>query len=269
MTEQVTPVEEVKDQTSEVEPGKEPVSQEPSDNVSDNGEKEPEEVKGKTYTSEQFDEAVSAKAEPLAQSMKDKELKEVYATITKHEQTIAELETKKDDEDVAVLYGEEKEELGEDGARKNREARTRQNANFKTYRAQAREVATQYKEVQEVKELAKKLGVSSMIGLADTLGAERRDSNATKDMFRIVLPEGKEIISEVNAGRKRLNEAETEKEYGHILKAIEAEYKSSGKTQRSFKPDPSTAGIGGGLDLSKLTGRQLLELAEKQEKKKK
>jgi len=211
-----------------------------------------EDEKVKPPKEETFEEAVQRVAKPLAQSMKDKELKPLQqkiADITKERDNWKLQATEKLINRKLARYAEEYDEKGDE---KKAEQLKAEDQEFK-------KLYLDYEKNQvEVNRLKPELEQK-----VNALGMVERNFSAREEIRSLLFPEDKDRIAKFKVYTDRLEQAENIKDFEIILEGIKQEVKSKSKP---FKPDSSKQGGGGGRDLSKLSPKELFILGQKKKK---
>lgn len=183
---------------------------------------EPEEVKPITFTTQaELDEYIKKAATPLAQSMKDKELKsawdEVQALKKESASLKRQMEYKADDSKLAKQEALELAQLGD---------------------------TEEVKELQDVRRDVIKIGRENKIRekeLADKeehLTSVELKQNAFEKALKLFLPEDKGFITEIEAFTNRLQEATTQREMDLIYSMEEARIKAKAEAPKPKRPKP-------------------------------
>jgi len=279
MTEQATTTQEL-DQTkvSEEEPKSAKVSEESESKASETKETEKPELK---YSEPDFLKAVEEETGKRAQSLKDKELKSIYAQMSERDKKITDLnrqlQTREDDKDLKAMFDADTEEQGEDKAKRTNEARTKFASRFREYQEKAeivKQASEAIKEIDLDEETAHELGfdapdiggkIKAIGKYADYLGGVERHQIAIQEALKLVLPKDKGLSSEVDSIVKRLEEADTPREFDLILKTVQREYEGKAKP---FKPDSGRSG-GGGQNFDEMSPREKIEEGLRRAQKKK
>ncbi len=183
------------------------------------------------------------KVKSLAQGMKDKELKTVYEQLRKAQGEKDALERKFIDRtEDSKLSKLEAAELAENG----------DTSEVRTLQEVRREVIAQGRAHRD-KEA--KLNVKE----AQLLEVGLRQ-NAFEKALKLFLPENKDFLSEINAFAQKLQEAKTEKEMELTYELEEEKRKAQAEEpEKRHKPDSGVPVTSGGVDKSKLSGRELIE----------
>ena len=237
-------VAELKKETEEQEASKEtePVSEE-----KETEEKETEEVEQViTFkTQEELDAHVNEKAKPLAQGMKDKELKPVYDELRQIKaDNVAlklQVEGRDDDSHLSRLEQAETKEWGSTA-----EVREIQDVRRDVVK-QGRE---QKSKEQELKDTASKL---------DLIG---RQQDAFEKALKLFLPENVEFISEIEDFASELSKAESQNEMDLLYERRETKMKAKAEAPskpKRTRPDGSIPSAAGGKDWSKASASEKVQ----------
>ncbi len=209
------------------------------------GEAEDKESKLKTYTETEFQKELTKRA----QAMKDKELVPVYAERDTLKDKISELESqiadKEIDRDLESIFKGDTEEYGEEQAKKRQDSLRKFSEHYKEYQAKSHIHA-------KLDEIAVKIGTrEKTVSIREAL-LDWRDKGFAFD---------------VNEVREKLEQATDPKTFEVVKNAIASELKAK-TDKKPFRPSPGRSGGGGGIDLKKLSGRELLNRGYAKEQKK-
>jgi len=209
-------------------------------------EKDTEPAKPEVKKEETFEERVNR----LAQSKADKAVKTYQKTtedLRKENETLkSQLNDRTWDRNIQSLFDEESESKGEDEATKRKAAR-------EDVKKQVLEYQQNKAYVDKTKpELEKRESVLNFV---------ERDQKAQNEIWKVIFPEDKAKIERVNALVKRFEKAQDLEDFEIILEGIKGELK--GKASPARKPDSGRNGGSGGVDLSKLSARELFVLGQK------
>ena len=247
ITEQVEPKEEQEELTTQVEsPSSEAKTEEPTE-VSEmpEGEKQEEAPKLSEESRQEVikDEYAKWQSKTLTPISKERDdLKKQVADLN------ARLEDKNDNKELDLLLKADIEELGEDEAKKLDAVRRKYTVSLKEYRDNKTKVEQSLKDNETI---------------AEKLGGIQRKQMATEKAYELLMPQDKTFRKQLDTIVEELEQAETPEHMERLLRLIVRE--RSGKT-KPFTPD-SGRNSSSGVDLTKLSGRELLELGEKQNKK--
>lgn len=185
-------------------------------------------------TQAELDALIQEKATPIAQGMKDKELKPFYDDLRAEKKKVRDLERQLEDKQdvagLALIEAKQRESWGE-----TEDVETFQEAVRKT-RQRERNVTRKEEDVQEI---------------ADNLTVTERRQSAFEKALNLFLPEDADFISKINAFADRLAEATTEKEMELLValeeKGIKTEAEAEPRKPKRTRPDsglPSASGEG-------------------------
>jgi len=222
-------------------------SVETSETEQDTSEKETEQTEEATPKPEKTEkpgkeepkeEPFDAKVKRLAQSIKDKELKPVYKELEDLRKQNKELTTqvteKTWDRNIANLFDEEKESLGEDEAAQKKAARE--------------SVKKQVLEFQQNQAYVKKMK-PELEAKETALGLVERDQKAREDIWKLLFPEDGKQVDQVAAVVKKFDKATDWDAYEMIFEGIKETIKSK---VPKYTPDSGRTGASG-KDTSKMS----------------
>ncbi len=196
-------------------------------------------------TQGELDEHVTEKAKPIAQGMKDKELKPVYDELrqTKADNVALKLqvEGRDDDSRLSRLEQAETKEWGS-------------TADVREIQDVRREVVKQGREQK-----SKEKELTDMASKLDLIG---RQQDAFEKALKLFLPENVEFISEIEDFAKELSEAESQKEMDLLYERREAKVKTKSEASQKPKrtrPDGGLPTASGGKDWSKASASDKVE----------
>ena len=179
---------------------------------------------------------------PIAQGMKDKELKTVYDDLQKFKRTNEALERRlshrDEDSKLSKLEAAETTELGD---------------------------TQEVRDIQEVRRDAIKMGrenkdkSQALETTASQLQEVERHQNAFEMALKLFLPENEEFLSNLESCVKELEGADTQKEMDLIVRLKEREMKKSEVRERKPTPDSGLPSAPGGVDLNKMSARDLIK----------
>lgn len=194
-------------------------------------------------------------APKLSEEAKQEIIKTEYAKwqsktlqpITKERDTLrkqvsdlnAKLEDKNDNKELDLLLKADTSELGEDEAKKLDAVRRKYTAGLKEYRDNKVKVADTLKENEAT---------------AERLGGIQRHQMAVEKAYGLLMPQDKAFSKQLDAIAEELEQAESPEHMERLLKVIARERQGKAKP---FTPD-SGRNSGSGVDLSKLSGKELI-----------
>jgi hypothetical protein len=246
----VQETEEIQDEATPIESVEAPADA--ADNSNEDGEKPdegkiPEDTRKKAKDKADVDEK-DPFFQAKVQSRADKLTKPIKEKLTLLEKENAELKQDKTFRaikfEIDSLYETEKEDLGEKKAeelKKAREVRAEAYKDLSTREANAKEVDSKMQ----------------------VLVAVERDQYVREELFKILVPDMPDVMKQIAAYSKQFKEVGNDKETAdRILAAIRE------KHQGKYKPAP-IGQHGGGIDTSKMSAMELIELGLKEQKQKK
>ncbi len=203
---------------------------EPEKEGGEGAEEEDEEAKAKAADEAnrkvEFEKKINAEASKLAQSLKDKELKPIYARISELEKERdgwrEKAEAKEDNADSALMFQADTEERGAEIAAKAHEARLKWRADFREHQVNSRKVQQMMRELDEK---------ATVLGRIE----KHQESRDEVNRLGVIDPD------EADALIKRLDEADNRREWRLILDAIKLE-RGTKSPKKGFKPSATPSG---------------------------
>jgi len=215
----------------------------------DTGKSDLKEDQESVETEETIEKRVNGIASRLAKSMTDKAMQKSESRIkeleTKLSDTTAQLNDKTWNTGINALFEEESEKDGEEKANKKKAARE--------------EIKKQVVDYQQNKAYVDKMK-PELEKRESILNLVQRDQKAMLEVHKLLFADDKAKIDQIQTYLKRFEKVYDEEDMQIMLDTIKAELKAKSAKKQTF--DSGKQG-GGGLDLSKLSARELLELGEK------
>ncbi len=236
--------------------GKETEVSEPSEDVKEPSS-EPTEAEKEEKETPEPEETFEAKVDRLAQSKADKSLVTLQQAneklTTERDEARVEANEKLWDRNNASLFGEDSEADNKDEAVVARR---------KTDREKVKAQVFEYQEnAAKVAKLKPELDAKET-----SLNDVERTHLVREKLWPLFFPEEKKDLSAYHDAFKRFDNANDPDDVEVILEGIRELLKGKAK---KFVPDSGNQGGGGAIDLTKLSGKQLLILGEKEKEKKK
>ncbi len=244
------------------------VSADKTSGKSDEGDTESGETE-KKEGQESGEETFENKVTSLAQKIADKSTQ----TITKQRDEAAKRVTKLQEElndkiftsENEKVFQDEKETLGEDDANKRKTHREHIETLNKDFRQRDTQVKAQMEKLgtANLDEVLESLKVSNLSEGIDKVSFNVRNNKIKEELWTLIFPEDKDKLNQYTKYLKKFDKAHDAEDVELILGGIRETIKAKSKP---FVPD-SSAGGGGGEDLSKLSPEELITLGLKKKKK--
>jgi len=210
----------------------------------------------KTYTDEEVQKKVKAEAATLAQSMKDRELKPLYAQLDTATKRIGDLETKAEKEaDLVQLAQNEASEL------KGWKEQGIDEGTIKDFQKEKRvliEATSKSKEGWKTLEKEK-----------EKIGEDSHRNTALRLAIQYGLENGEEIIKTLGSFIEKIKAGESpaEMELLALKASLQPKEKQEPKKPPAKKIDSSLPSAGGGVDMKNMTPDQKVETGLKKLRK--